>query len=566
LLGKDQPEKFAQSVSRWASCHKPAAKLPTSGESTMKVLALSLKITSWFILLMGCTALPVHGEGPDASMPATVAADYPGVPKSNIYGVTVVQGDIRQQLVVFQSSCPEYQPGYMNMIPVDQYPLKIFKGRSINWVNFSFSGRVIIEVRVLDTNKVPLDGPVKIFPSRYGLTPTIHDGVIRFTMTEPEQCSVEIGKDGYKNGLMIFANPPETDKPDTAPENYCALTNATSAEISAVPSSYSGIDFKSGVHDIGVYHVPANITNIYFEAGSWVYGALLMDGHSRVKIFGRGVLSEAKLNYRQAHAVEAIHDSDEIDLEGIVLADTKYFAVRLLGKNNTVKWVKIVGGWTYNTDGIAAFAGSIVSHCFVWANDDSLKPYQDNLNISDCVVWQLNNGGVIQLSWGNAKATNVCISNVDILHAEWNNDAANHGLLSCIGDKFAKGNLTSWQRSFLIKNVVTETPVPIIFNVRPNPASPDQIHGLTLQNWNVKMDMSKGFPNYIEGGAATNKFDGLVFDNFTLNGVKLTESNWINAGRFVITNLVAPVFTNQIATVSPYNPRARYFPSSNSTP
>lgn len=62
-------------------------------------------------------------------------------------------------------------------------------------------------------------------------------------------------------------------------------------------------------------------------------------------------------------------------------------------------------------------------------------------DISDCVVWQLNNGAVIQLGRGNAKATNVTISNVDVFHAEWNNEAPNRGILSCVGDKFAKGGM-----------------------------------------------------------------------------------------------------------------------------
>jgi hypothetical protein len=426
---------------------------------------LLFQITVCAGLLLGCVNVPA------------AAADYPLVPKSSVYEVTILEGNVSRQLVVFQSSCPEYQPGYMNMSPVDQHPFEIFRGRSISWVNFSFSNCVTIQVRVLDLDKVPLDGPVKILPARYGLEPVVHGNAVNFTMTKPGQCSVEIGNNGYKNGLLIFANPPETDQPDPAAGNYLTLDHATPAKINSAPETCSGIYFTNGVHDIGVYHVPAHIKNIYFQAGSWVYGAIVMDGHSNVRIFGRGVLSEAKLNYRESHVVEAVHNSDQIDLEGIVLADTKYFAVRLLGKNNKVNWVKIVGGWTYNTDGIAAFAGSTVTHCFIWGNDDSIKTYQNNLTISDCVVWQLNNGAVIQLGWGNAKAANIAISNVDVLHAEWNNDAANRGVLSCIGDKFAKGGMSGWQQSFLIENLATDTPVPFIFNVRRIP--PARIKSMT---------------------------------------------------------------------------------------
>jgi hypothetical protein len=513
----------------------------------MNVSSLSPKITVGLILLLGWINLAVKGAEQSPLSPAPAANDYPGVPQSSIYEVTVQEGNVSQPLSVFQSSCPEYQPGYRNLRPTDQYPFKLFKGRSINWVNFSFSGRVTVQVRVLDLDKVPLVGPVKILPSRYGLTATVSSNIISFTLTQPGQFSVEIGAHGYQQGLVIFADPPETNQPDPVAGNYYVIKHGTPTEVQSVPAAYSGLYFKSGLHDLGVYHVPAHIKNIYLEAGSWVYGALIMDGHPGVKIFGRGVLSGAKLNYRESHTIEALNQSDHIDLEGIVLADTKFFAVRLLGRNNTVKWIKIVGGWTYNTDGIAAFAGSTVAHCFIWANDDSIKPYADNLAISDCVVWQLNNGAVIQLSWGNAKATNVTISNIDVLHAEWNNNAANRGVLSCIGDKFAKGGMSSRQQSFLIENLVTETPVPFIFNIRPNPASPDQLQGMILKNWNIKMDLSRGYQNYLEGADAANPFDGLVFDHFRLNGETLTAANWIKAGRFVIKNIVAPIFTNRPA-------------------
>jgi len=506
---------------------------------------MSLSKKAIWIALMVCGFQTMVRAEDAISSSAAGSALYPGIPISSIYDVAVTEGNSSQRLTVFQNSCPKYRPGYQNMKPADRFPLELFKDRSINWTSFSFSNQAVVEIHVLNQKKVPLSGRVRIFPSSYGVTPVISGDRIRFTVPQPGQYSVEIGDEGYKNGLLIFADPPETDKPDPKTGNYFSLTNSTTAEINAVPPHYSGIYFKKGVHDIGVYRVPAHIKNIYFEAGAWVYGAIVMDGVSGVKIFGRGVLSEAKLNYRESHAVEALHQSNQIDLEGIVLADIKFFAVRLLGTRNTVKWVKDVGGWTYNTDGIAAFAGSSVSHCFIRANDDSLKPYTSNLTISDCVVWQLNNGAVIQLGWGNDRATNVSISNVCVLRAEWNNDAVNRGIISCVGDKFTKGGMSGWQQGFLIENLVTETQVPFIFNIRPNPASPERIRGMVLKNWNVKMDMSWGYPNYIECADSTKVFDGFLFENFRLNGAELTGTNWLKAGRFIAKNVAKPVFANQ---------------------
>ena len=152
------------------------------------------------------------------------------------------------------------------MRPVDRYPLeRDLPGRSISWTSFFlFEHGNRTCSRIEDSGKVSLSSKVRIFPSRYGVTPVVDKDGISFTITRPGQYSVEIGEDGYQNGLLIFANPPETDRPDPIAGNYYSLTNATLTEINSVPTNYTGIYFKSGVHDIGVYHVPENVTNIYF--------------------------------------------------------------------------------------------------------------------------------------------------------------------------------------------------------------------------------------------------------------------------------------------------------------
>ena len=496
------------------------------------------------------TKTPTGPDGPDGpDVPASewrlAAYDdpegYPGVPRSTIYSVTLIQGDERVTVPVFQSSCPVYQAGYMDMTPTDSYPLGIFKDRSISWANFSFHGRVEVEVRVLDRQKVPFFGGVRVLPSRYGITPSVDGDVVRFTLTKPGQCSVEVGFNGYKNGLMLFADPMEEDAPAPDDAGYAVLDHASAADAEAVPASATGLYFRPGVHDIGVYKVPANIRNIYLEGGAWVYGSIIMEGRPGVRIFGRGVLSQGRMKYRESHMIEATGGSDNITVEGITLADNKYFSVRLIGMNNTVRWTKIIGAWTYNCDGISAFAGSTVSNCFVWANDDNIKAYRDNVTFSDMVLWQLNNGGCIQMSWGGATAADVAIRRVDILHAEWNNSEINRGVLSCVGDKYEAGK-TGYLRNWVIEDLVTETAVPLVFRISPHPFSPCPIHGLTLRGWNVRMNTEIGFKNYITGNDPKEKFDGFVFDNVTINGTRLTAANWTSAGNFEVANLETPVF------------------------
>ena len=297
-------------------------------------------------------------------------AGFPGVPQSSIYEVTLIQGTFRVKIPVFINECPIYEADYMDMTPTDKIPLDMFTGRSISWVNFSFDETVTVEVKLIDTEKVPIEGAVvKILPTRYGITPSVSDNIITFTITKPGQCSVEIGANGYKNGLMIFANPMETDIPDLEQDNsFAVLGQETGVDVNNVSPDKTGLYFKTGVHDIGAYAVPAHIKNIYFEGGAWVYGALQLSGNrgnSDLKIFGRGVLSSGRLKYRESYCIGTPQDgtstaADRITLDGITVADSKYFAVRLIGQDNLVAWTKVIGGWTYNCDGIAAFAGSTV--------------------------------------------------------------------------------------------------------------------------------------------------------------------------------------------------------------
>ena len=517
------------------------------------------------VLIVGCCTEtldyipldnPISGD-PDKMLAVyTDPAGFPGVPQSSIYEVSLIQGTHRVKIPVFQNTCPEYQLGYMDMTDTDRYPLDIFKGRSISWVNFSFDEAVTVEVKVMDTDKVPVDASnVRILPTRYGITPSVNGNVVTFTMSKPGQCSVEIGADGYKNGLMIFANPMETNMPDpTRDESYTVLEHATPSSVAGVPAAQTGLYFKAGVHDIGVFVVPANIKNIYLEGGAWVYGAINITGNRNnhdVKIFGRGVLSSGRLKYREAYCIGSPQDgsigAERITIDGITVADPKYFSIRLVGSDNIVSWTKIIGGWIYNCDGISAFAGSTVRNCFCWANDDNIKVYRDNILVEDMVLWQLNNGGAIQMGWAGAQASNVTIRRVDIIHAEWNNSATNRGVLSFVGNRYSDASSNCWQRDLIIEDLVTETPVRLIWRISPEQSipgviTPAMVDGLTMKNWIVLMDKSQGSNNYIEGVSTGYIMKNFVFDNVNLNGVKLTAENWMTQGNFEVKNLEMPIF------------------------
>ncbi len=481
--------------------------------------------------------------------------DYEDVQQSGIYEVSLSQNGMTWPVNVFRNTCPAFQLGYQNMQAKDEFPLELFAGRTISWTKFSFENPITVRVKVTNTAKVPVSGQtVRIFPSRHGVTAAVSGNSVTFTITAPGQYSVEIGANGYKNGLIIFADPPESDVPEKTDPDYLVLSEADASAIASIPGSYNGVYFRRGVHNIGVFNVPAHIKNIYFEDGSWVYGALIMDGNSGVRIYGRGVLSSYKFNYRQTHCVEAVNNSNNITIEGLVVADPKYFAVRLIGTDNEVSYTKVIGGWVYNCDGISAFERSTVSKCFIWANDDAIKIYRDSTEWSDIVVWQLNNGGVIQMSWGGAiggsTARGVKISRLDVLRAEWNKPRFNCAVLNMAGNHYQEAGRYSLQENWLIEDVVTENPVPVVFKITPDSHTHCHINGLYLKDWNVKMTMGTNFTNEIKGEDPENFFSGFVFDNVLFNNKLLTNINYISNGDMESGGWVGvPKTTDQLVTL-----------------
>lgn len=212
------------------------------------------------------------------------------------------------------------------------------------------------------------------------------------------------------------------------------------------------------MHDIGKYIVPAHVKNIYIPGDAYVYGTLVVENNPGVRIFGRGTLSAARLPYRASHSIEATGDSNGMVVEGITIADFTHFSVRLITTNNRVEWVKTIGAWTYNCDGISAFHYSTVKNCFIWANDDSIKVYRDGITFEDIVCWQLTNGNIIQMAWNDADAKDVTVRRVDILHADWNNNQFNRGVLGFVGNRYEYENNDNYLENYLIEDVVTETP------------------------------------------------------------------------------------------------------------
>ncbi|MEG1999051.1 MAG: hypothetical protein RR015_03450, partial [Bacteroidales bacterium] len=211
----------------------------------------------------------------------TYSGIYEGVPLSDKYKVYVCGGKDNQNAVVFKNTCNEYVPGAEGNRKNDDKPLTKFAGRTIHWTHFSMKGETTVTVEVAENL---MNKEIKVLPSRFGVQVKKEgENRIIFTLKHPGQYSVEIGDDGYKNGLLIFADPLEKEKVKTD-SRWQVLENSDKDDIKRVSNEKKALYFKSGVHDIGVYKVPENIKEIYLEGGAWVYGAFVMEGENKSEV------------------------------------------------------------------------------------------------------------------------------------------------------------------------------------------------------------------------------------------------------------------------------------------
>ena len=288
--------------------------------------------------------------------------------------------------------------------------------------------------------KDPFDS-VKIRPRSLGIVPRIKNGVIKFTLNKPAYFTVE--PHGRNRALHIFADPmPDYNVDKTSPDV---------------------LFFGKGEHDVGYIELKSNQT-LFIDEGAVVYARVYAIDAENIKILGRGILDNSKnkeeilfkanaVNNREAvknairkHTVQ-LEYCKNIEIDGITVRDSLVYNIRPVGcENLTVKNVKIIGCWRYNSDGIDMHncQNVHISDCFLRTFDDSIcikgfdcyykgdveeavraamyrngKAYDvfKNVLVENCVIWN---------DWGKSleigaetraeEISNVTFRNCDLIH------------------------------------------------------------------------------------------------------------------------------------------------------
>lgn len=219
--------------------------------------------------------------------------------------------------------------------------------------------------------KAPFDAKdLKIRPRSLGIVPEVTvDGVISFTLPHSAYFTVE--PFGRNNALHIFADPVCDYEINLDDENL--------------------IYFGAGEHDVGTIELKSNQT-LFLDEGAVVYCSVYAKDADNIRILGRGILDnsrnveeilyeenavgneEAVNNAKRQHTVQ-LEYCNNVQIDGITIRDSLVYNIRPIGCSKlSIKNVKIIGCWRYNSDGIDMHncVDVHISDCFLRTFDDSI--------------------------------------------------------------------------------------------------------------------------------------------------------------------------------------------------
>lgn len=277
-------------------------------------------------------------------------------------------------------------------------------GGSYSFANFDMSGPVIVRIK----SKRSL-GNVIIRPVSLSLKPVLEDdNTMTVAMDRPYKVSIE--PDGKKGPLLLFANPPETDKPK--------------------PGDDGVVYFGPGVHKPEKIALGSNQT-LYLAAGAVVKAEVLVRGQN-IRVCGRGILDGSDWQWRAGPVgnLIAIRESTDVQINGITLRGSSHWTIVPKSSNRvTIRNVKICNSRVQNDDGINPCNSQnvLITDCFIRSDDDcvALKGLDfsgensnvEAITVENSTLW-CDRARIFLLGHESRAAfmRNITLRNLDIIH------------------------------------------------------------------------------------------------------------------------------------------------------
>lgn len=240
---------------------------------------------------------------------------------------------------------------------------------------FDFEGEVTIDIQMPGLKDV-VESAV-VLPTSCGIEPTVSDGHVSFTITEPGQYTV-VYNNNVNKATHIFANPIETDVPD--------------------PNDPNVFYIGPGEWTMDAIALEDNQT-LYISGGAVLHSVISVSGSENVRICGRGLIDGSDYPaWNQTGSTARVpidlNHAKNVTVEGITLVNSNCWNFNsYASKNVTVDNVKIISG-RQNGDGVTfqSCTDHTVTNSFVRSWDDSLvlKNYSGStkgITFRDIQIW-----------------------------------------------------------------------------------------------------------------------------------------------------------------------------------
>jgi uncharacterized repeat protein (TIGR02543 family) len=427
-------------------------------------------------------------------------------------------------------------------------------------IEMSENSPVEVEIALLNGFKVRNLDLLKatVHPAQKASAATISNGKIYFTINKPCQVVVDINgqMDDFNaaiNGgigmpvhaISFFANP-VIKKPslNNARVHYVepGISPATLKEVN--PASYDTLYFKPGVHDLGqdIKMYPGKV--IYLPGDAFVYGNLNNKGvpagtfsknGENIRVYGYGTLSGAKIvHYLYVPSPNISTVGLDIDnglnwrLSGITIVDPALFSVHTTGGvNGLISYVKAIS-WRANGDGIGGYEPAL--DCFIRTQDDGsyVKGYK-----ARCTFWKDANAALFHMpNIPENQSAPLIIEDCDVLYLRHRFPIGTGGGFQQRGEGVAgQQNVNVIVRNIRIHDRLVNTAFFNLQSYDGTEAAPTKVgssyKGILFQNISIA-GMARDNKQRIFGCAAAPWYGGLIFDNLTIGGTKVTLANHLN--------------------------------------
>lgn len=437
-------------------------------------------------------------------------------------------------------------------VSVNGKPVNVFfAAMNVHFASFDFTGTVDVQVTINNNDYSRMDGRVlptadefwqgaaTVRPTSRGIVAKTEGKVVRFSIAQPGQFSVERpGTKGFEDEvLFLFANPPESKVPSKTDPNVIWIEPGLHQR---------SVDLSSG-------------QTLYLESGAVLFGAVNVWDAKDVRICGRGTLVYDGPNSRNfdsgwmnrknwrpltTHAVEGL------TVDGIhVVNRARTWSIQLWKTTRSLFTnLKVIATCpeNLNADGIDWYDGgdAVVRDSFFRTADDCFAFYTaessdvfrgdrgggghlrglkaeapvtrgevKNILVERCVLWPTV-ANVIRAGYVNQALTtrNVTLRDCDVIHMgqpakPWL--GANWGLLSAVS---TTGGAESVHEDYTFDGIRVEAP-STLFGVNWPQAQ------LRRFRFN-KLDFTAGTaPSYLRASV-----DGLTFENVRINGRAATST------------------------------------------